>query len=201
MFRGFAIADPMAPFVVVNDQDAKAAWSFTLLHELAHLWLGVSGVSGVTPNGNTEKFCNDVAAATLISPGEINAIALNGTPADAAAISAFAAQCRVSRGMVAYQLFRAGRVNEARWATLRDVFHAEWRADKVAAKAASSATEGGPNWYIVKRHRVGKAILDIARQGMAGGNLTPTRAARLLGVKPMSVYPLLAAPAQRPRAA
>jgi transcriptional regulator with XRE-family HTH domain len=48
-FRGFAIADPLAPFVVINDQDAKAAWSFTLLHELAHLWLGETGVSGGVP--------------------------------------------------------------------------------------------------------------------------------------------------------
>jgi transcriptional regulator with XRE-family HTH domain len=46
VFRGFAIADPIAPFVIINDQDAKSAQSFTLLHELAHIWLGESGVSG-----------------------------------------------------------------------------------------------------------------------------------------------------------
>jgi hypothetical protein len=39
-FRGFALADKIAPFVVLNDQDARTAWSFTLLHELAHIWLG-----------------------------------------------------------------------------------------------------------------------------------------------------------------
>ncbi|MBR1032139.1 hypothetical protein JQ584_35970 [Bradyrhizobium liaoningense] len=33
-FRGFALADEVAPFVVVNDQDAQTAWAFTLLHEL-----------------------------------------------------------------------------------------------------------------------------------------------------------------------
>ncbi len=46
MFRGFALADEVAPFVIINDQDAKTAWSFTLLHELVHLWLGQTGVSG-----------------------------------------------------------------------------------------------------------------------------------------------------------
>ena len=45
-FRGFALADEIAPFAVINDQDSKAAWSFTLLHELAHIWLGETGVSG-----------------------------------------------------------------------------------------------------------------------------------------------------------
>jgi Zn-dependent peptidase ImmA (M78 family) len=40
VFRGFALADDVAPFIVVNDQDAKVAWSFTVLHELVHIWLG-----------------------------------------------------------------------------------------------------------------------------------------------------------------
>jgi hypothetical protein len=48
-FRGFALADNIAPFIVINDQDAKSAWSFTLLHELAHLWIGETGVSGEPP--------------------------------------------------------------------------------------------------------------------------------------------------------
>ena len=60
-FRGFAIADSIAPFVVINDGDAKAAWSFTLLHELAHLCLGATGVSGGgAPEMKIERFCNDV---------------------------------------------------------------------------------------------------------------------------------------------
>ena len=40
IFRGFSLADEVAPFIVINDNDSRAAWSFTLLHELAHLLLG-----------------------------------------------------------------------------------------------------------------------------------------------------------------
>src|SRR3546814_16138482 len=54
-FRGFALADPIAPFVVINDRDAKTAWSFTLLHEVAHLWIGATGVSGGHFEGSTEQ--------------------------------------------------------------------------------------------------------------------------------------------------
>ena len=39
-FRGYALADSVAPFIVINDDDSHAAWSFTLFHELVHVWLG-----------------------------------------------------------------------------------------------------------------------------------------------------------------
>lgn len=73
-FRGFAIADPIAPFIVINDQDARQAWAFTALHELAHLWLGVTGVSGASFEAAIEKYCNDVASEILLPAAEIVAL-------------------------------------------------------------------------------------------------------------------------------
>ncbi|MGH2408767.1 MAG: helix-turn-helix domain-containing protein, partial [Chloroflexota bacterium] len=57
IFRGFAISDPIAPFIVINDQDARAAWSFTALHEVAHVWLGTTGVSGAAAGTALERLC------------------------------------------------------------------------------------------------------------------------------------------------
>ena len=47
VFRGFALADEVAPFIVVNDNDAETARASTLMHELAHIWLGAG--QGTTP--------------------------------------------------------------------------------------------------------------------------------------------------------
>jgi hypothetical protein len=61
IFRGFAVADKLSPMIVINDQDARTAWSFTALHEVVHLWLGTTGISGADVGAQIEQYCNDVA--------------------------------------------------------------------------------------------------------------------------------------------
>jgi Zn-dependent peptidase ImmA (M78 family) len=64
------MADDTAPLVFINGKDTKAAQMFTLAHELAHIWLGESGLSDIQANADPhldiERWCNQVAAEVLV---------------------------------------------------------------------------------------------------------------------------------------
>lgn len=193
-FRGFALADPLAPFIVINDQDAKSAWSFTLLHELAHIWLGVTGVSGPSFSAAIEKFCNDVAGAFLLPQHELAALdfdASSDLDRAAEAIDAFARERLLSRPMVAYRMLRTGRIDEAAWNALNERFRQQWRDSRDRQRTRDNQGQGGPDYYVVRRHRLGTALLRFVSRNMSEGTLTPTKAGRVLGVRPRNVRPLL----------
>ena len=65
-FRGFCIVDKYTPAVFVNGADAFSAQVFTLFHEVAHIWIGKSGISDWDYNNKIESFCNKVAAEILM---------------------------------------------------------------------------------------------------------------------------------------
>lgn len=194
VFRGFALSDGLAPFIVINDQDARSAWSFTLLHELVHLWLGITGVSGSFAEARVEKFCNDVASAFLLPSNELALVGVDRQTDVAAAtrlINDFAAARLLSRSMVAYRLLAAGLISEQTWRQLRQTFRRLWQESRAAQRQQAREREGGPNYYVVRRHRLGPALLKFVARSISGGALTPTKASKVLGVKPRSVEPLL----------
>ena len=69
-FQGFALVDKYAPLIFVNSTDFKAAQMFTFAHELAHLFVGETGVSifkrfQPVPHA-VERFCDQTAAEFLV---------------------------------------------------------------------------------------------------------------------------------------
>ena len=193
VFRGYAIADPVAPFVVINDQDAPVAWAFTALHELTHLWLGTTGVSGGDADTQLEIYCNSVAVEILLPETEMNELRFLHRAAfqeTIEAIDQFASRRKISRAMVAYKLLRVSIITHARWRELDSHYKDEWAAAQ-ARLATRDKEEGGPSYYVVKRHRLGYALMDLVRNSLAEGFLTHTKAGQVLGVKPRNVDPLI----------
>lgn len=193
-FRGFALSDPVAPFIIMNDQDAHAAWSFTLLHELTHLWLGQTGVSGGTAELAVEQFCNDVAGEFLLPARDLQQFVLPDADNDeiiADAITAFANDRNISRSMVAYKIYRQQRIQQDVWRRLNTRFREEWLEGREKSRERARGQEGGANYYTVRRHRVGDALANVVQRMMRSGALTTTKAGTVLDVKAKNVQNLL----------
>lgn len=196
VFRGFAIADEVAPFIVINDRDARTARSFTLIHELTHIWLGQTGVSGPvrdTPANAIERFCNDVAGEFLLPSFALDDLSqLRGmdVPSALRATERVAQAWNVSQALVTYRLARKQWVSAAVAGEIFRLLAERWRNERERSRDAQSDT-GGPSYYVVKRSRLGEALMHVVRRGLQGDVLTHTRAAKILGVKPASVEPLL----------
>ncbi|KSV75577.1 hypothetical protein N185_17205 [Sinorhizobium sp. GW3] len=191
LFRGFALADPVAPFIVINDQDSETAWSFTLLHELVHVFLGQTGVSGSKAGTPVEIFCNDVAGRILLPASELmQEFDLRGASQAQviARIEEIAASRQVSNSMVAYKLFREGLIGHDMWAAVTSFYRQQWIQNRSATRGKDS--DGGPSYYVVRRHRLGNRLLKLSRRMLTEGALSPSKAAAILGVKPSNVYTL-----------
>ena len=199
VFRGFAIADYAAPFVVITAKDARPARAFTLIHELTHIFLGQTGVSGAistdrptTDKARVERFCNDVASELLL-PGQRfrqGVAAFDGNDADAAriAVEVIAAQWSVSEPMVAYRLNRTGDLGDATYNTLRAEYDARWQA-KLAKDREAGDKPINPR--VMKQFYLGNALIDVVHRYVRDNALSHTKAAALLGSKPGAVEPLL----------
>ena len=68
--RGFVLVNKKAPFLFINSTDAKAAQMFTIVHELAHIWIGeTAGFDNkqmLPADDPIELLCDQVAAEFLV---------------------------------------------------------------------------------------------------------------------------------------
>ncbi len=192
VFRGFVLADKVAPFVIINDQDAKSAWSFTLLHEITHLWLGQTGVSGSFAENRIEKFCNDVASKILLPADDLRDFNPDVMDFDnlTQEISDFAQTRNISNGLVSYRLLRQNSIDQKTWFKLSRHFKDQWMAHKAKQRERGRKQDGGPSYYIVRRNKLGASLVQFAERMTYSGALTTTKAGLLLGVKPLKVHKL-----------
>lgn len=194
VFRGFAFADTLAPFIVINRQDARSAWSFTALHEIAHLWLGASGISGSIGELQIEKFCDLIAGMILLPPQDLSELAsLQYVSFEDAVrlITDFANSRNVSRAMVAYNLLSKKMIETLFWQKLQYQFDEDRKAQAAKEKDKQRSQGSGPSYYAVRRHQLGPGLVQLAKQFVDTGQLTPSKAGVVLGVKPLNVFPLL----------
>jgi len=184
-FRGFALADQLAPVVFINGADTKAAQIFTLAHELAHLALGGSALSRpdlaeMDMGSGVESWCNRVAAELLVPLTSIIQEYVS-SPDLTTELDRLAKFYKVSTLVVLRRIYDAGLMA---WHVYRPAYEAE--LERVLELAASSGSGG--NFYNTEPIRVSRTFARALVTDTAEGRTLHRDAFRLLGFKKVSTF-------------
>lgn len=179
-FRGFAISDDLAPLIFVNGQDAKTAQIFTTAHELAHLWVGESGISNPdyvrrpSEQANPiDRLCDQVAAETLVPRTDF---LLRWRESESLPINLqrLAIHYRVSRFVV---LRRAYDSNKVSFDEYRESY------DELVSNLTLGRGQGGGDFYRTLLIRNSGTLTRTLLAAASEGRTPELEAARLLNVK------------------
>lgn len=191
--RGFVISDEIAPFIYINSSDAEAGQLFTLVHELAHLWLGTSGISnddikGVYESGEIRKieiFCNEVASLALLNEelfrekwsrfDEMTDVETR--------LSQLSILFKVSEEVIARRLLNERKISSAKYTELRDIFRTRWEEQEAQRKQKMKERPGGPSYYVTKIMNNGLSYTRTVLSAYGDSTITSRDASALLNVK------------------
>jgi Zn-dependent peptidase ImmA (M78 family) len=183
-FRGFALVDPMAPLVFLNAADSKSAQMFTLAHELAHVWLGESGVldteAGRVPVPTIERWCNAVAAELLMPLRALEREYLPHEPIDGA-IQRLARVFKVSTLVALRRLFEAAYISD-------EVLGKEYSREVARLRTLERRDAGGGDFYRTLGARTGRRFARAVLASTLEGQTLFTDAFRMLGMRKSSTF-------------
>jgi Zn-dependent peptidase ImmA (M78 family) len=178
-FRGFAVVDPIAPLIFINSRDAISAQIFTLIHELAHIWIGAEGVSrpdwskkASRQINEVEQFCNAVAAEVLV-PSEKFEDLWESDKTDDENLRDLSAYFHVSQFVTLRKAYDLNRVSTTTFLGKLELFQRQERPPK---------SEGG-NFYATLKIRNSKKITEALVQGALSGHVLYLDAAKMLNIK------------------
>ena len=180
-FRGFAISDPVAPLIFINFADVSCARLFTLIHELAHIWLGQSGISDAHPDTDKaiEIKCNAIAAQFLV-PEDQFLSSWQNERSWMENIVQLRSQFRTSRWVIARRAESLGKITLPQYRE----YTAELRAEYV--ERDKNRKDGG-DFYITKKSQISKPFSKAIVSEALSGKLLLREAGQLLDMRPPHV--------------
>jgi len=186
-FRGFAISDTYAPLIFINSSDANSAKIFTLIHELAHLWIDESGISSVdlleADNNAIEKFCNAVSAEVLVPKDEFSKIWDNQHEVMENAITT-SQHFKVSTFVTARRAWNLGFIDAKTFFSYYK--EASEQFEEIRQKRRSES-QGGGNPYANTWSRNGKRFSKAVAEAALSQSLLLRDAGAMLNMNPNNV--------------
>lgn len=182
-FQGFALVDEYSPLIFVNNADFIAAKMFTLMHELAHIFVGESGVSQferMQPSPNdTERFC-DQAAAEFLVPESIfrdlwTLVDRNTVAPTGVRFESIARQFKVSAVVAARRALDLDLID-------LDTFFGFYENHKRQGGTIQPTTDGG-NFWNTQKWRIGPRFAASVARAVKEGRLLYRDAYTLTGLR------------------
>jgi Zn-dependent peptidase ImmA (M78 family)/transcriptional regulator with XRE-family HTH domain len=182
-FRGFAMTDKLAPLVFINGADTKAAQMFTLAHEIAHIWIGLSAVSDVQASwisdNRVERWCNQVAAEFLV-PLDLIKRDFQKSADLPDELSRLARRFKVSTLVILRRIYDADGITFNKF---QQVYQMELeRLISIVAKG------GGGNFYLTQAARVSKRFARALIANTLEGQTLHRDAFRMLGFSKLTTF-------------
>ena len=173
--RGFVLVNPYAPFMFVNAADAKAAQLFTIIHELAHIWLGESAgfdnQNLMPADAPIEKLCDAIAAEFLVP-----ASSLIDIWQDKPSIDYAKRYFKVSPIVIARRALDLGLISRSAFFTFYNGYIESFKQKKENQK-------GGGDFYATARKRVSVSFASYVNQAVNQNKLLYRDAYKITGLK------------------
>lgn len=141
--RGIAIYENLLPTIGINDEDRPPAKSFTLIHELVHLYKRESSFCNDMTNTaaikKEEVFCNAVAGELLVPTQALKIILKNNqftAPYSTKDIQKVASRFSVSREVIIRRLFDIGEINDIEYDTYVALLNQEIEQERERQRVA-----------------------------------------------------------------
>lgn len=173
--RGFVLVDEFAPFMFINNADAKAAQMFTIVHELAHIWTGHSAgfdFRKLQPADNPiEVLCDKIAAEFLVPQK-----AFNNFWAESPVIKKASRHFKVSEIVIARRALDTGKITKSEFFD----FYNEYKNREFVKKANLAS---GGNFYATTRKRLSPTFAIHINNAVNTGQLLHRDAYKLTSLK------------------
>lgn len=183
--RDFSIAAQVLPVIVLNVKDTPSARIFTLIHELAHLALGATGVCNLSQSDSIEVHCNAVAGETLVPRSSFVAeseVVKNIQESEMptwqdSTIASLANKYHVSRQVILRRLQTLSLISGTEYGAKRKLY------EQQASAGAAKKQEGGPAPPVRAVSSAGSLFTRLVLAGYQREKLTGSDVSEYLSVK------------------
>ena len=173
-FRGFVLNGEYAPLVFINGKDNNKSKSFTLLHEIIHVFMSADDdiISDDILRVESERTINEIVAEILMPEVEVRSFARNPIT-NTINVKRIASHFKVNPLAMAFRLENLNLIDD--W-----LYH---EVEEESNRLLNERTASGGSYINNVRFRLSKSFVESVINSMYSNQIAYTEGYRLLGVK------------------